>query len=678
MVTISTTLARDPKRFWGFNFNESLIIGFVALYPLLANPFASPVFGLPKLTFLKLTAAAIAIAWLVRVARKGYFELPKSSLTLPLLAFFSITILSGIQSVHPLTSLNGQYGRWEGLTTTATYLILFAAAYGIAKDKAKHRPVTLAIIGSAVVVSLIALVEYFWTNPYLLVAKVYCAAGFGEPNQFEAARSMASFGNATFLAAYLGMVLPLIASGLLASKRHIAPKPLLYAALFTVATSLMFTFGRGAWLGAAAGIALTGALQRKHLWASRHVIAIALLLVIAGVTIVQFSAGSYTVGGRLASILSIEGSTLTRVQMWESSLPLVAERPFLGAGPDTFKYVFGKYKPEGWVEHISDPLVDKAHNEFLQLAVTTGLAGLGAYLWVLVAFAWAGIVRIRKLEEDNGAWPAAGAMGAALSFAIHLQFNFSHFSVSPFFWIAVGLTAGVFEASAPRKTFMLNISAPAQAATLSLLAIAALSLAILSTAPLMADIQFAKGRELLAQHKPEPALARFESAIGINGLEPTYHVSLGETMLRLGTSKNSGRHINRGIAAFEQARKLNPSDEQVYFRAGAALLEAGRGGRHALLRQVITQHELGLALNPVMVDAYIDIGVAHAYLNEIDEAIGAWQDALQIAPANDRAYFNLGWAYEQKGDEGRAKDAYLKAYQSNSKMTEAKDAYDRL
>jgi putative inorganic carbon (HCO3(-)) transporter len=328
-------------------------------------------------------------------------------------------------------------------------LVLFATAYGIAKDKTKHRPVILAIIGSAAAVSLIALVEYFWTNPYLLVAKVYCAAGFGEPNQFEAARSMASFGNATFLAAYLGMVLPLVVSSLFASDRRTAPKPLLYATLFLVATALMFTFGRGAWLGAATGIALTGALQWKRLWAGRRTIAIVLLLVIGSVAIVQFSADSYTISGRIASIFAIEGSTLTRVQMWESSLPLVAERPFLGAGPDTFKYVFGKYKPEGWVEHMADPLVDKAHNEFLQLAVTTGLAGLGAYLWILVAFAWTGIVRMRALSKDSGAWLAAGAMGAVLSFAVHLQFNFSHFSVSPFFWITAGLAAGVFEAKKP-------------------------------------------------------------------------------------------------------------------------------------------------------------------------------------------------------------------------------------
>lgn len=610
--------------------------------------------------------------------RKGYFELPKSSLTLPIIALFSIAIISTLQSVHPLTSLNGQYGRWEGLTTIATYLILFAAAYGIAKDKTKHRPVALAFIGSAAIVSLITLVEHFWTNPYLLFAKVYCAAGFGEPNQFETARSMASFGNATLLAAYLGMVLPLIFSSLFAGKKQTGPKPLLYAALFLVASALLFTFGRGAWLGTAAGIALTGALQWKRLWARRHIIAIVLLVFAMGIALVQFSAGPYTVGGRLASIVSIDESNLTRVQMWESSLPLVAERPFLGAGPDTYKYVFGKYKPEGWVEHMDDPLVDKAHNEFLQLAVTTGLAGLGAYLWLLVTFAWAGIVRMRKLNKDSDTWLVAGAMGAALSFAVHLQFNFSHFSVSPFFWIAAGLAAGAFDARCPRRKFKLNISAPAQAAALSLIAIVGLSLTILSVSPLMADIQFAKGRELQAEHKPAEALERFESAIAINRLEPTYHLSLGETLLQLGTSNDDDRYTTRGLGAFEEARRLNPSDEQVYFRAGAALLEAGRNGRHPLLRQVIAQHEMGLALNPVMVDAYIDIGVAHAYLNEIDEAISAWKDALQIAPASDRAYFNLGWAYEQKGDAGRAKEAYLKAYQSNSKMTEAKDAYDRL
>lgn len=29
-------------------------------------------------------------------------------------------------------------------------------------------------------------------------------------------------------------------------------------------------------------------------------------------------------------------------------------------------------------------IIDKAHNEFLQAAATTGLLGLAAYLWVLV------------------------------------------------------------------------------------------------------------------------------------------------------------------------------------------------------------------------------------------------------------------------------------------------------
>ena len=96
------------------------------------------------------------------------------------------------------------------------------------------------------------------------------------------------------------------------------------------------------------------------------------------------------------------------------------------------------------------------------------------------------------------------------------------------------------------------------------------------------------------------------------------------------------------------------------------------------MRKSIDWNNQGLILNPVMVDAYLDNGVAYAYLGDYDDAIDAWLDALKIEPGNDRAYFNLGWVYEQKGRADLAKKNYLKAYRLNPRLHEARAAFDRL
>ncbi|MBE0448025.1 MAG: O-antigen ligase family protein [Actinobacteria bacterium] len=572
----------------------------------------------------------------------------------------------------------GQYGRWEGLSTIACYFILYLAAHSIARDKQIIRPLFIAILVSSTLVSVIAIIEYLWTNPSLLLAKVYCSAGFGQPNAFETGRSMATFGNASFLATYLTLALPIIFAYLSANRKDIIPRPLTYFALLSISIALLLTFGRAAWIGAAAGITLAGWLNWDSIKKFRARIATVIIIFVIALATVGVMGDSYSVAGRIASIFKIEGSTLTRVQMWEASLPLISENPLLGSGPDTFKYIFGKYKPEGWVRHISDPLVDKAHNDVLQVAVTHGTLGLLAYLWIFVLLLWSGIRKVRLLKEPQETWLIVGMLGAVLGYFIQLQFNFSHFTTAPYFWLFMGLISGQLQDNNRGRTIGIEALARQKIPAFSILAIAVIGLTLLSTAPLIADIHFAKGRELESLKKLPEAVSEYQAASFVNGLEPTYRVSLAEALIQLGTSTGNDSYIDLGSAAFAEAVRMNPIDEQTYFRAGAAFLEAGRKGNPDLLKASIEQHYRGLALNPVMVDAYLDIGVAHAYLDDYDKAISAWSDALMIEPDNNRAYFNLGWAYEHKGERLRAKEAYLKAYQLNPNMTEAKIAYDRL
>ncbi len=69
----------------------------------------------------------------------------------------------------------------------------------------------------------------------------------------------------------------------------------------------------------------------------------------------------------------------SRIFIYRNSLPLLLESPILGVGPDNFAEVFPQ---EDFQEFKGNQrqIVDKAHSEYIQLGVTTGLPALFIYL----------------------------------------------------------------------------------------------------------------------------------------------------------------------------------------------------------------------------------------------------------------------------------------------------------
>ena len=86
----------------------------------------------------------------------------------------------------------------------------------------------------------------------------------------------------------------------------------------------------------------------------------------------------------------------SRLAAWEAGLEGFAARPVLGWGPENFVAVFGRYA-SGYGA-VTEPH-DQAHGKLVEVAATTGAAGVAAYLglWVLALLA---------------VWRAARGMGA--------------------------------------------------------------------------------------------------------------------------------------------------------------------------------------------------------------------------------------------------------------------------
>ncbi len=112
----------------------------------------------------------------------------------------------------------------------------------------------------------------------------------------------------------------------------------------------------------------------------------------------------------------------TRVALWKTSLAAWREFPYVGSGLGTFREAFRRVQPREL-----HGLIEQAHNDFLQLAVTGGAVGavlgvlLFASLFALLMRAWA-----RQRHREESALALAG-LGALLSLTLHglVEFNLS-------------------------------------------------------------------------------------------------------------------------------------------------------------------------------------------------------------------------------------------------------------
>lgn len=122
-----------------------------------------------------------------------------------------------------------------------------------------------------------------------------------------------------------------------------------------------------------------------------------------------------------------------RIFAWRRALPMVFEKPFFGYGPDGFKNAFNAvYREEtlevfGWV-------FDKAHNEYLQIAIDNGILGLLAIL----SFYGAVLVKAFKSKAD---FRILALIFALTGFLIQAFFNIFTPFAHPVAWALWGILA---------------------------------------------------------------------------------------------------------------------------------------------------------------------------------------------------------------------------------------------
>jgi O-antigen ligase len=120
--------------------------------------------------------------------------------------------------------------------------------------------------------------------------------------------------------------------------------------------------------------------------------------------------GGSDVTARLSTINATKHSELSgdiRFKINRDTLHMFAQRPVLGWGLGTFESVYPQFR-----SFYTNFLVDKAHNDYLQLLAETGVAGFAIMIWCLVAGFRRAVPKIRSWPSNvNGAVALVALIG---------------------------------------------------------------------------------------------------------------------------------------------------------------------------------------------------------------------------------------------------------------------------
>jgi O-antigen ligase/tetratricopeptide (TPR) repeat protein len=487
------TVAAVPRAV-GASVGRGLLVVYLALAPLLFSTVTLGAFEFPKSLLLNLAAVLFVALGLCAALRPrtaangpGWRAQPgglwRRPLRLGVLLFVLSAAVSTAASINPLTALVGVHESHAGLSTLASYAVLFFAARGLCRGYQDARLLLSGCVVAAAVAAAYALLQCAGFDPIPWAGR----SGVG-----EFLRPFGTLGHPNFLAAYLVMSLPLtlyLARRAAAAGHRLSCGVLALVALGCCAAVLL-SVSRAAWLAlACVALVLLGEAVAARRWRAA---ALAVGLPAAAAALLLGAAYFAGAGTLLQAVRQrAEGLTesASRQHIWRAGLAIFADHPLLGSGPDTFQLAFGARRPAAYWQVEWDLTPARAHNELIHVLATQGLVGAAALLTLLTGLGMAAVRAWRRAPAE--ARPLVLALGAAVvGFLVQGAFGFTVVGCGGLFatlagllsrfgegdaaadapaprgwWFPVGLAAAAIFAVA---TFSLNFAGEEQARALAL------------------------------------------------------------------------------------------------------------------------------------------------------------------------------------------------------------------
>jgi len=358
------------------------------------------------------TAVSFALLfWLVRMFLTKKFCLARNPLNIPIVAFLVAAAIGVIMAVNFKHSLKAYM--------TLGWMFIFFLIVNNVKDTIQFKRlvrilVLITTIGGAYgIFQHLTKIDFFGNVKHLRLPMARSTGFFDGP---------ATFGN------YILLVLPVVI-GLSSYIRIRRKKRWLQLSGLIILTAIIFSYGRAVWIGLIVGLIFMGILGSRRL----------LLSILAGImicSILILALPSSEFAQRVAGTVKSKHPVGDRTEFWEGSLRILRDYPITGVGWEGFRKVYPRYRPSEEEKSVSN-----AHNNFVDVAVDSGLLGLGIFLWLLVTIYKVGFHIFKELEDGYFKGFVWGFLGSLTAFLIAglSQYNFGDSEVVMLFYFLLGM-----------------------------------------------------------------------------------------------------------------------------------------------------------------------------------------------------------------------------------------------
>ena len=321
----------------------------------------------------------------------------------------------------------GLFARGDGLLTLTAITVFFYLILLFADRTFLERLVKVIAVVAGIV-ALIAVLQWITT---LLGEKAW----FLPP---VTGRIGSTFGNAAFLAGYLGIAFFVIlvalrdSSGLWRRIYQTAAVLSVLAILFAATRGTIFAL---LCAGVVALIFTAWKGGEKSMRGARY--GLLALAIVAGLFFAfrtELEQSPFEPIQRIASISLSEGTASSRLFVWSRILEETLQRPFLGYGAEHIAQLFDKTYDPG---KILEQWFDRSHNAFLDYFAQYGMFGLALYLALIGAFA---VYALRLYRREEGDIMNYGFLFLLLILTYAVQ-NFFVFDTPSSLWLLYALFA---------------------------------------------------------------------------------------------------------------------------------------------------------------------------------------------------------------------------------------------
>lgn len=287
---------------------------------------------------------------------------------------------------------------WESVTALVC-IACVGASLAVSLDPVTATRVLSSLCAGAVMVSIYSLCQHFGLDPL----------GW-DPRHSEPDRSIATFGNPDFFAAWLVALVPVV---LWRSAQARAPRAgaLWGVGLGLVLGATIFSYTRAAWLAlfieASMLLIWRCARPSRETWIAFTITFCAIALALKmqpghGIDVME----------RIGETVKGDRSTSVRIALWREALAVTADHPLVGTGPDSFSYAAMPYRgiePPDMTARVG--LAGDPHSTFLEVAASSGVPGL---LLVLCLLAVAARTALRS-GDDAARTALIGGIGLCVA-----------------------------------------------------------------------------------------------------------------------------------------------------------------------------------------------------------------------------------------------------------------------